>query len=559
MNRQSSSMAHFRHRLRAGILRAGVFTVALALAPGSGALAQDAIEAALAAPPEIEGVTLASLPFLTEFYAARDGTPLWTDDRAEALFEILNDGLDHGFRPQDVHLPRLYDLHDARQSGDAADGLAFELAASDAMVRLLHHLVFGKVDPERLDAHWNFSRPVLGDDPARSLNAFIEDTGVAAVLPALEPTNANYNALKSALETYRLIQIDGGWPVIPDGPALKPGMRDARVQTIRQRLAAEGVLSPQGIEFLSATPEDSPAGPSDPDLYDPSLAADVARFQARLGLEADGVIGPRTLTALNRTVEERIDQLRLSLERARWLVRGLGDDFVLVNIAGARTYVVRDGALVWTTRSITGSAYRKTPVFRDDIKYMEFNPTWTVPASILKKDKLPKIRRDPGYLARHGYSVIAPDGTPVSPASVNWASDDPGIKLVQRPGPDNALGLVKFMFPNDYAVYLHDTNDRTLFDRNERNLSSGCVRVEDPFLLADLLMMGDPDWSRAKMEAILASGQTTRINLPEPMPVLLTYWTAWVEDGEVHFREDIYDRDGAVLAALNAPYRGASQ
>ena len=201
--------------------------------------------------------------------------------------------------------------------------------------------------------------------------------------------------------------------------------------------------------------------------------------------------------------------------------------------------------------TITGSAYRKTPVFRDEIEYMEFNPTWTVPASIFRKDKLSRIRKDPAYLARNNYVVRNKDGQTIPANAVNWGAKNPAVTLVQQPGPDNALGLVKFMFPNKYAVYLHDTNDRSLFDRNERNLSSGCVRLEYPFEFASLLMEGEPDWSRQKMQSILDSGKTTRVNLPEPMPVLLTYWTAWVEDGAVHFREDPYERDARILAALD--------
>jgi murein L,D-transpeptidase YcbB/YkuD len=280
----------------------------------------------------------------------------------------------------------------------------------------------------------------------------------------------------------------------------------------------------------------------------------VKRFQRRHGLDADGVVGPKSLAALNTSVSTRIEQLRLSLERARWTLRGLGNDFVLVNIAGPTTYVVRDGAFVWKTRSITGQQYRKTPVFRDEIEYMEFNPTWTVPASIFRKDKLATIRRDPGYLSRMGFTVRDREGRAIDPSSVNWSSKNPGVTLVQRPGPKNALGQVKFMFPNKYAVYLHDTDDRSLFDRAERNLSSGCVRIEEPFVFADILMQGDPNWSANRRDQILASGKTTRVDLPRPVPVLLTYYTAWVEDGLVHLRRDIYERDERLLAALNREF-----
>ena len=171
-------------------------------------------------------------------------------------------------------------------------------------------------------------------------------------------------------------------------------------------------------------------------------------------------------------------------------------------------------------------------------------------------DKLPQIRLDPGYLARGGYSVLDASGSRISPSAVNW-SGTPNVTLRQEPGPKNALGQVKFMFPNVHSVYLHDTDDRSLFDRNERNLSSGCVRIENPFEFADLLMAGDLEWSAERREAILASGRTTRINLPKPIPVLLTYFTAWMdESGVVQFREDVYERDARVISALNKPFSG---
>jgi murein L,D-transpeptidase YcbB/YkuD len=345
-----------------------------------------------------------------------------------------------------------------------------------------------------------------------------------------------------ALKRYRTIAQAGGWPRVPDQKVLKPGMTDPTVAVLRERLAQEGV------------PGEAPGSPAmnAQTVYDEALVRAVKAFQLRHGLEADGVIGPKTFISLNTTAQERVDQLRLSLERGRWLMRDLDDEFVLVNIAAPRTYYFKPGGTVWTTRSVAGSAYRQTPVFRDEIQYMEFNPTWTVPASIFLKDKLPRIRKDPGYLERNNYMVVrTSDRTPVNASTVNWGASNPGVTLVQRPGPDNALGLVKFMFPNKYAVYLHDTNQRELFDRTERNLSSGCIRLEHPFEFASLLMEGNPDWSGQRMQTILDSGKTTRINLDRPVPVLLTYWTAWVENGDVQFREDPYGRDEPILAALN--------
>ncbi|PRY22614.1 murein L,D-transpeptidase YcbB/YkuD [Aliiruegeria haliotis] len=532
--------------IRACLLATSVTAAAAGgLSPASAQTEAAQITAALEALPsgvaEVGGVRIVATDFIRDFYALRDGRVAWFDTpAADSLLTEMTQALTQGFLPPDFHLPRLFDLHEAAINGGPAEVATFEIVATDAAARLIHFMVFGKVDPAAMDAAWNFERPVIEADPVAVVNKALEAGGFSELMGELAIRDEQYLLLVEALRTYREIEAAGGWPQVPEGAPLKVGMDDPRVPTLLERLAVEGDF--EGIETEDTT-------------YSTAVQLAVVRYQRRHGLEADGVVGPRTLASLNAPVTDRIDKLRLSLERFRWFVRGLEDDFVLVNIAGARTFLVLDGQLAWTTRSITGSAYRQTPVFRDDITYMEFNPTWTVPNSIFVKDKLERIRKDSGYLERNNYIVRdRASGKIVSASSVNWGASNPGVALVQQPGPNNALGLVKFMFPNKHAVYLHDTNDRSLFDRDTRNLSSGCVRIENPFVFAGLLMQEDPSWTQGRMDEILASGKTTRVDLPRPMPVLLTYWTAWVEDDVVHFREDPYERDGRVLKALNAAF-----
>lgn len=491
--------------------------------------------------------TLLAEHFIADFFAQRSFAPVWFGTAAEAdLIAELRAGVSQGFLPHDFHLSALPEARFLAEQGEPADIARYEILATDAAARLLNYSIFGKVNPAALDQDWNFERPIIEGNPVDVMQAYLDGAGFSALVAKASIKTPQYAQMREALARYQLIVDNGGWPTVPSDEVIKPGMTSPVVGLLRDRLAAEGALH-AGTTLPLAT--DINVNPRE--VYDAALQEDVRKFQTRHGLDADGVIGARSFQALNRTAAHRVDQLRLSLERGRWLLRGLTGDFVLVNIAGARTYLVRADGTLWTTRSITGSQYRKTPVFRDEITYMEFNPTWTVPRSIFLKDKLATIRRDPGYLARNNYILRNSNGETVSVQSVNWASSNPDVTLVQQPGPDNALGLVKFMFPNDYAVYLHDTNDKSLFNRNERNLSSGCVRLEYPFELAMLLMENDPDWSFERMQQILASQKTTRVELSEPMPVLLTYWTAWIENGEVQFREDIYDRDAALLKALN--------
>ena len=292
--------------------------------------------------------------------------------------------------------------------------------------------------------------------------------------------------------------------------------------------------------------------------YDDLLEEGVRQFQHRHGLDVDGVIGPATLTALNVPVEQRIGQLEISLERARWVMDDVEDEFVLVNIAGFQAYVIRDREIVWQTRVQVGTAYRQSPVFRDEIKYLVFNPTWTVPYSIATRDILPQVQREPGYFASRNFDVKNRDGEIIDPSTVDWPQVTRRsfrYTLIQRPGPDNALGRVKFIFPNEHAVYLHDTPSRPLFGRAERAFSSGCIRVENPFDLAELLL-GSDGWTQERFREVLDSGEITTVFLPEPMPVMLLYWTAMVgQDGIVYFYNDVYNRDQAVADVLDAPFR----
>lgn len=490
----------------------------------------------------IGDIRLGAAQFVASLYSLREYEALWLeDDRREDLLNELVDAERHGFRPEDFRVDRLAELHAIARSGDAVALARFDIAATEVAARLLHHVYYGKVDPKSFDSNWNFERAFAPGNPATFVNQYLNVASLSALVDDIEIRHPAYLQLQDALALYRTIAAQGGWPQVPEESVLRTGEENPAIQVLKQRLRITGDFS----------------GPMDgSNAYDDALTEAVEGFQARHGLEADGVIGPRTFRALNRTVDERVDQLRASLERARWLFRELESDYVFVNIGGPETYFVQNGEMVWRTRSIVGQAYRQTPVFRDDIQYMEFNPTWTVPVSIFKRDKLPLIRRDINYLSRGNYTVLNSDGRPINPTSVNW-NGSPNVTLRQEPGLKNALGQVKFMFPNAYSVYLHDTDNRSLFDRNERNLSSGCVRIENPFELADLLMKNDPDWSVTRLEAILASGKTTRINLSEPVPVLLTYFTAWMDEtGQVQFREDIYERDTKVLSALYSTTEG---
>jgi murein L,D-transpeptidase YcbB/YkuD len=277
-----------------------------------------------------------------------------------------------------------------------------------------------------------------------------------------------------------------------------------------------------------------------------------------MGLSDDGVVGKDTLAALNVPVETRIQQIRINLERARWILHDLDAHAVVVNVAGFMAYVTEGEEVTWMTRVQVGKPYHMTPLFRDEVSYIEINPTWTVPYSISSKELLPKIKKDPDYLADRNMIVLDRNGKQVDPAGIDWNSLSANrfpYTLRQQPGPDNALGRIKFMFPNEHAVYLHDTPSKSLFERDYRVFSHGCIRVQNPYLLAQILLDDNEKWSVEKIEAAVDSRVTQRIVLDRKIPIYLTYWTAAVDDDlEVNFSRDPYNRDGRVLAGLDKPF-----
>ena len=475
------------------------------------------------------------------FYEKNGFAPAWTrpddlDQLLAALRDVAGDGLD----PQDYGLGELQ-----RRRGVLTDPQAtppqlaqFDLLATDACLAALLHLYRGKVDPATLDTHWNFDPRQI--DQAQGLKAVrdaLAQGTIGTLFARARPQNPLYGQLRTALAKLREVAAQGGWPLIADGPTLKPGSHDPRVPVLRQRLQRVGHAVGDGAD----------------DLYDPVLEAALKQFQREQYLAADGHLGKATLAALNVPVAARIEQLRANLERARWLMHQLQGEFVVVDIAGYQVAYYKDSKPVWRSRVQVGKPYRSTPVFKSKITYLTLNPTWTVPPTILKNDILPKLRRNPGYLAANRIRVLDGQGRELSPSSVNWANPR-GIVLRQDAGPGNSLGRLVIRFPNDYAVYMHDTPHQELFANQQRTYSSGCIRVERPRELAELLLDDPVQWNRAGIDRAIDTLQTQTVMLRKPVPLLLAYWTVDLrEDGRVGFRPDVYRRDPPLLAALARP------
>jgi L,D-transpeptidase YcbB len=495
---------------------------------------------------------------LERFYAKRDFRPLWQDGpwlkpAARVLIEHLRGAAEHGLcsdayliEELEAFLPFYDGFFRYNLSLAPFNRALFDLYLTQAFLNYAAHLVEGQVDPALTHVDWRARRRKA--DLGKLLNYAVQNNRLEQVLAGLMPQHEGYRALMSALGRYRQISALGGWPVIPAGPSIRLQELDERLPLLRQRLAVSGDFNDLDREAAAF------------DLH--YTAADqgaVRRFQRRHGLVVDGVVGERTLAALNVPVEQRIRQMELNLERWRWLPKNLGKRYIQVNIADFNLKVVEKGQTVMAMPVVVGTAYRKTPVFSAPMTYLELAPTWTVPPTILREDKLPAIKADPDYLAKKHFRILQwQEGSwvEVDPGTIDWprikARNFPGI-LRQDPGPWNPLGRVKFMFPNSFNVYLHDTNEPRLFQSARRSFSSGCIRVEHPIELAEYLLKEVDGWDRQRLLAGLQSPQPIRVEI-EPLPVHIQYWTAWVDsDGTINFRQDIYYRDLDLEVALSEP------
>ena len=491
---------------------------------------------------------ISSIRVLPPLYKRRNFRPIWADgEKSEQLMIAVRDTLREGLDPRDYHLEEIERLRARTRISDSEDTsllASLDILLTDSLVRLAYHSIFGKEDPSSHHPHWNLTDPIDDMNPVAFMEKAVTSESFPEVIDSWKPQHPVYGRLKLALAMYRAIQTEGGWRPVPVDLPLKAGLSDERVLSLQRRLSATGDLSGEFDDSM---------------FFDENLEQAVIQFQSRHRLRSDGVVGKKTFEALNVPIEERIDQIRANLERARWLLHDIRGSFVIVDIAGFHAGLNQEGKMVWTVRVQVGKPYRNTPVFKSAIRYLEFNPTWTIPPGILSKDILPAVKRNPDYLKKRNINVIDRDGKVIDQSLIDW-SQYPGRHfpyiLRQEPGPDNALGQVKFIFPNEHFVYLHDTPRKSLFDRSERTFSSGCIRVEKPLELAELLLNNPKEWNAAKIKEIINSKQTAKIFLPEPMPVLLLYWTVAVdEDGTVHFKQDPYGRDKAIVEGLKVSFR----
>ncbi len=483
---------------------------------------------------------LHNLESVRAFYKSRNYEPGWLSgkhpsDEGFELVQAVEAAAWHGLRPNWYHYDRLRELaREGKSRPLGTDALVeWDILASDSFVSFAADLARGRINPHTLDDNWGLERAKFNANEV--LKEAVEGSGADEALQKISP-GKDYEALRKALYSLVRQQNAGGWTQISPGRKLQPDESGPRVTQLKQRL---------GYPIFD-------------DKYDGGLEERVKAFQASVGLNPDGVVGQTTLDALNVPVGGRIHQIEVNLERLRWLPRDTKDSFVFVDIANFRLSVLKEGNPELEMKVIVGEKDWETPVFSESISYLVVNPDWRVPTSIATQELLPQIQKHPEVLAKKHIDVFpasSPKGPPLDPGKIPWKSlstEKFPYLLVQRPGRDNPLGSLKFMFPNQYGVYLHGTTGPGLFQRDVRSFSHGCIRVEKPWDLAEFLLKdNDKSWDRAALAQVAARGKTVEIPLKHPFPVHFSYRTAWVEDGEIiQFRKDIYGWDRLVAKAL---------
>nr|WP_170857075.1 L,D-transpeptidase family protein [Algoriphagus locisalis] len=487
-----------------------------------------------------------------QFYTDRLFAPVWTEKGVlsefayELRFEIGQSKFD-GLNPQDYHLELInivfsqFESNKKQAIPNAMDDLAdIDLLLSDAFFHLAAHLEVGKVNPRNLAGDWEITPKTSKVSFPELLNIAVEKQQIRQTLETLYPNITIYKKGREVIRAMDEIrkQDSLNWKAVKVSKTIKVGETNNGIPDLRKRLAFWKYLVPYPFE--------------DENEYDSTMFLAVQKFQQRNGLDSDGALGKNTLYALNLSPADLIDKASVNMERLRWLPDTLrGAEMILVNIANYQLDYLNNRDTLFSTRVIVGKKYHESPIFSSAMSYIVFSPYWNLPTSIVRNEVMPAVRKNSNYLAQKNMEVVTFSGKYVDPSTVNWSGKSIPYMVRQKPGENNSLGLVKFMFPNEHSVYIHDTPARSLFTREDRALSHGCIRIQDPATFAALLLKNNTAWTPEKINAAMHQSSEQIVTLDRKIPVVLLYLTFWADTkGQGHFRQDIYDRDAEVLEAL---------
>ncbi|MGA1871107.1 MAG: L,D-transpeptidase family protein [bacterium] len=511
------------------------------------------------------------------FYAKRSYQRAWSDDSGplphiESLIRVINNAWAEGLNSENYHVAAIdsiyQDINCCQAQGLPADFNLFidlDLLLTDAFLTYSSHLLGGCINLDVVNLRSDIDEKEY--DLATALEDAIDSHSIEETLLSFLPHDPYYMKLREALDHYNAIALKGGWPHLPNYPKMHKGdwrvevdlskipkeMRPRRrpfvtrggfIKLLRERLVMTGDLKvePGPVKYI----------------YDESLEQGIRNFQKRHDLEVDGIIGPATLKSLNVPVEERIRQIKINMERCRLCANDFGDSYILINIADYTLSVINNDKEAFSKRVIVGKPDRPTPVFHDKMTYLVINPYWYIPPNIIKEDILPIVKEDPKILKKKQIKLFERLGRPdeikeIDPSTIEWEEVNEKNNFVfrQDPGDLNPLGKIKFIFPNKYSVYMHDTPNQSLFEKKKRCFSSGCIRIENPIDLAEFILSSNQQWTRERIVNTINTGARKIVKLHKPIPVSLVYLTSWVDsDGAVHFGNDIYGRDKAIYEAL---------
>ncbi len=501
----------------------------------------------------LQGNTIYSREMLGRFYNKRNFYPAWNDndnpsEKIENLIKSIEDADSHGLIPEYYHLDAIKKLitqtHNGHKSVSepASKHIAkLDLLLTDAFLTLGCHFSGGCVTPLTTEAEWHASGG--NSDIDLFLETALKENKIRETLDQLLPQQEDYSRLRDTLPLYRKMVARGGWHSVQENTLLMKGDKSYQVRDIKNRFIALGDLKLDKSD--------------DEEVFDKKLERSIIRFQKRHGLNADGVIGPLTLHAMNVPATTRLRQIELNLERMRWTSGNLAHRYIKINIADFKLSVIEHGRSILSMNVIVGKPYWHTPVLSELMTYTVFNPTWKIPESILKEELLPKVIANPSYLAERDISILsswADNANKIDPSTISWPNveeDNFPYRMRQEPGPLNPLGNIKFIFPNRFNVYLHDTPGKSHFSKKIRSFSHGCIRISKPVDLAEYLLQNNPKWTRGKILTAIKSRRTQAVTLPEAIQIHILYLTAWVdEQGTLQFRNDIYGRDERLYKAL---------
>ena len=495
------------------------------------------------------GEPIYSAVLVKSFYEGRKYRPAWVEDgrltQADMILRAVEETYGDGLTPDYYHLKLIRSLVARVKKGSFSDRARLadlDLLLTDAFITLGCHLSGGCVDPVTIKSQWFAKRSSV--DVASVLEQALREKQIREAVMRLRPEQASYNKLRQALAIYRGLLVKGEWPTVLRGSLLRKGSMSDRVAELKRRLAASGDMAADGTDGSN--------------IFDAELEQSVISFQKRHGLKADGIVGPATLKALNVPLKKRIRQIELNMERLRWILGNVEQRSIVVNIANFELYVMENGKSVLSMKVVVGKPYWDTPVFTSRMTSVIINPSWNVPDSIARREILKAIRKNPDYLAKESIKILrgwGPREQEINPREIDWSrvtAENLHYRFRQEPGPLNPLGQLKFMLPNKFNVYLHDTPARALFSANVRAFSHGCTRIEKPLELAEYVLRDDPVWTRETLLAAIEEGTEQEVRIPHPLNVHFLYLTAWVDErGTLQFRDDIYGRDKLLDEALH--------